>query len=532
MKLALAQINPTVGDLEGNARKIIDHINRAKVGAADLIIFPELALTGYPPEDLLLKPQFIDDNLSWLKGVAAAAKGIAVCLGFVDKRGRKLYNAAAFLADGKIKTIYHKANLPNYSVFDEKRYFAEGDKPAIVNYRGTKIGLLICEDLWVDPGPYLTEARQGARLILNINASPYHCGKVREREKLVRARAKRTGAYVVYVNMVGGQDELVFDGGSMVASPRGKLIAAAGQYREELLFVDLKDGGKVSPWLDDEEEVYNALLLGVKDYVNKNGFSEVVIGLSGGIDSALTLAIAADALGPERVHAIFMPSDYTSRQSCTDAKEAAFRLGAKMETLPIKEPFKRTLSELRPLFKGRPENIAEENLQARIRGNYLMALSNKFGWLVLTTGNKSEMSAGYCTLYGDMAGGYAVLKDVPKTLVYRLVDWRNAQREVIPGSIIDRPPTAELKPNQKDQDTLPEYELLDRIIKEYVEENKSVAEIVKLGCPRETVARVAGMIDRAEYKRRQAPPGPRITSRAFGKDWRLPITNKYKEKVK
>ena len=532
MKLALAQINPIVGDLEGNTRKIIENIDRAKAAAADLVIFPELAVTGYPPDDLLLKPQFIDDNLTRLQTIAASAKGIAVYLGFVDRQGRKLYNAAAFIIDGKIKTVYRKINLPNYAVFDEKRYFSEGKVPAIVGFRGTKIGFLICEDLWVDSGPYLAEARLGAKIIININASPYHRGKAREREKLVKARAKRTGAHVVYVNMVGGQDELVFDGGSMVASPRGKLIAAAGQYCEELLLVDLAEEAVAPPWQDDEEEIYGALLLGVKDYVRKNGFSDAVIGLSGGIDSALTLAIAVDALGKERVHAVFMPSDYTARRSYDDAKEVAGRLGVKMDVLPIKEPLKRMLGELRPLFKGEAENLAEENLQARIRGNYLMALSNKFGWLVLTTGNKSEMSTGYCTLYGDMAGGYAALKDVPKTLVYRLVDWRNAEREVIPGSIIDRPPTAELKPNQRDQDTLPEYELLDRIVDEYVEKNRSIDEIIKLGLPRETVIKVVRMIDRAEYKRRQAPPGPRITARAFGKDWRLPITNHYKEKVK
>ncbi|MFA5183646.1 MAG: NAD+ synthase [Syntrophales bacterium] len=525
MKLALAQINPIVGDLEGNVSKITKKIAEAKAMSADLIVFPELALTGYPPEDLLLKPQFVSANLAALKEVAVAARGPAVYLGFVDRKGPALYNAAAFIVDGKIKTVYHKNNLPNYGVFDEKRYFQAGTRPEVVAYKGLKIGLGICEDLWVEKGPYLAEARSGAKLILNINASPYHLGKVKEREKLVKARAKKTGAHVVYVNSVGGQDELVFDGGSMVASPRGKLIAAAGQYREELLLVDLKDPGPAAGWLDEEEEVYGALVLGVKDYVGKNRFSEVVVGLSGGIDSALTLAIAADALGPDRVHAVFMPSDYTAHQSFVDAKAVADRLGVKMEVLPIKELFKRYLDQLRPQFKGRAENIAEENLQARIRGNYLMALSNKFGWLVLTTGNKSEMSTGYCTLYGDMAGGFAVIKDVPKTMVYRLVDWRNAEREVVPESVINRPPTAELKPNQRDQDTLPPYETLDPIILAYVEENRSVEQIVKLGFDRNIVVKVAGLIDRAEYKRRQAPPGPRITPRAFGKDWRLPITS-------
>ncbi|MCX5725713.1 MAG: NAD+ synthase [Candidatus Saganbacteria bacterium] len=527
MKLALGQIDPTVGDLKSNAKKIIDFILEAKEKNASLVVFPELAVTGYPPEDLVLKPQFITDNLSSLQEIVRNCKAIAAYVGFVDRAGHDLYNAGAFIVDGKIKEIYHKMNLPNYAVFDEKRYFKEGKKVSVVNYQETKIGLGICEDIWAEGGPYLEEAKKGAELIININASPYHVGKIKEREKMLSSRAKATECHVVYVNMVGGQDELVFDGGSMAFDEKGKLIAAAKQYKEELLVFDLQAGGQVDPWLPELSEIYETLLLGIRDYVNKNSFRDVVIGISGGIDSALTLAIAADALGSSRVHAIFMPSDYTAQQSFDDAKKVAENLGVEMTVIPIKEVLSAYLSNLAPHFAGKPANIAEENLQARIRGNYLMALSNKFGWLVLATGNKSETSTGYCTLYGDMAGGFNALKDIPKTLVYKLVGWRNKNKTVIPESIIKRPPTAELKPDQKDQDTLPPYEILDPIINAYVEGNKSFKEIVKLGFSEETVKKVILMIDRSEYKRRQTPPGPRITSRAFGKDWRLPITNHY-----
>jgi len=529
MKLALAQINPTVGALKINAAKIIDLIEEAEHEKADLVIFPELAVTGYPPEDLLLKPQFISENLSCLKDISAKCRGIAAYLGFVNRAGKDLYNAGAFIVDGKVEEIYHKMNLPNYAVFDEKRYFKDGKKCSVVSYKGMKIGLGICEDIWVEKGPYLEEAKKGAKLILNINASPYHVGKIRERERMLGARAKNTRAHVVYVNMVGGQDELVFDGGSMAFDPKGKLIAASDQYREELLFVDLEKDRMKNKWLDELPEIYEALKLGVKDYVEKNGFSDVLIGLSGGIDSALTLAIAVDALGKNRAHAIFMPSEYTSGQSFQDAKQVSLNVGVEMIEIPIKDVFSSYLYTLKPHFKEKPADITEENLQARIRGNYLMALSNKFGWLVLTTGNKSEMSTGYCTLYGDMAGGFAVLKDVPKTLVYRLVGWRNKKGNVIPESVIKRPPTAELKPNQKDQDTLPPYEILDPIMQAYVEGNKSAQQIVAKGFDEAVVKKVISMIDRSEYKRRQAPPGPRITHRAFGKDWRLPITNRYRE---
>jgi NAD+ synthase (glutamine-hydrolysing) len=526
MKIALAQINPTVGALENNAKKIIEYINKAKAQGAELAVFPELAITGYPPEDLLLKPQFISDNLDALKMVVKASKGIGVYVGFVDVEGEALYNAGAFMDNGKIIRIYHKNNLPNYGVFDEKRYFVEGDKPVIVKFKGIKIGLGICEDIWVDEGPYKDEAKGGAKIILNINASPYHVGKINDREKILKKRAISTKAHIIYVNMVGGQDELVFDGGSMVLNSKGKVVARASQYTEEMLVID-ENGGKIIPKLDPLSEIYETLKMGVHDYVGKNKFGGVVIGISGGIDSALTAAIAGDALGKDKVHTVFMPSDFTSPQSHDDSVTVTKNLGIKMDIIPIKEVFSQFLSTLAPNFKGRSPDITEENLQARIRGNILMALSNKFGWLVLSTGNKSEVSTGYCTLYGDMAGGFNILKDIPKVLVYELAKWRNKVKTVIPQSIIDRAPTAELKPDQKDQDTLPPYEILDKIITLYVEENKSVRQIAAKGLDKSVIAKVASMIDRSEYKRRQSAPGIRITSRAFGKDWRLPITNSY-----
>ncbi|OGC33514.1 NAD+ synthase [candidate division WOR-1 bacterium RIFOXYB2_FULL_48_7] len=525
MKLALAQINPTVGALMANTAKIIALIEEARQAQVDLIVFPELAITGYPPEDLLLKPQFIDDNLACLKKIVAKCSGLAVYLGFVDQDKGKLFNAGAFVDQGKIKGVYHKVNLPNYSVFDEKRYFSPGTKPLTVTVKGKKIGLGICEDIWVESGPYA----KGLDLILNINASPFHFGKIRERQTLLSKRAKELKTTIVYVNMVGGQDELVFDGGSMVIDQSGRLQAACDQYREELLIFDLdQDWQDKHAWAGPEAEIYYALVLGVKDYLQKNAFPDAVIGLSGGIDSALTLAIAVDALGQKKVHAVFMPSAYSSLQSRTDALKLATDLGVDWLEIPINKVMDQYLGELAPAFKHKPANIAEENLQARIRGNYLMALSNKHGWLVLTTGNKSEMSTGYCTMYGDMAGGFAVLKDVPKTLVYKLARWRNQHGGVIPQPIIDRPPSAELKPNQLDQDTLPPYDQLDAVMKAYVEENRSPQEIIAAGFPISTVNNVIKMIDQTEYKRRQSPPGPRITPRAFGKDWRLPITNGYK----
>lgn len=524
MKLALAQINPTVGDISGNTQKIFNFISQAKDQGADLVVFPELAVTGYPPEDLLLKPQFISDNLASLKEIIKFSKGIAVYIGFVDRDKKGIYNAGAFIENGRLKKVYRKINLPNYSVFDEKRYFLPGEKPAVIN----KIGLGICEDIWVKGGPYLAEVKLGAKLILNINASPYHEGKIKDRQKLLGKRARESRTPVVYVNMVGGQDELVFDGGSMVFDKQGRLLAAARQYEEELLVCSLDQAPIETAWLDESAEVYEALKLCVKDYVNKNGFRDVCIGVSGGIDSALTMAVAADALGKGRVHAVFMPSKFSSELSRQDARQVAKNLGVEFSEIPIEKVFEEYLINLAPFFSGREANIAEENLQARIRGNTLMALSNKFGWLVLTTGNKSETSTGYCTLYGDMAGGFNVLKDVPKLLVYRLANWRNAERMVIPESTIKRPPTAELKADQTDQDTLPPYEALDPIMQAYVEENLGVKEIVARGYDEETVKKIVSLIDHSEYKRRQAPPGPRISPRAFGKDWRVPITNGYR----
>ena len=530
MKIALAQINPIVGDFGLNSAKIIDLIEEARQEKAELVVFPELCVTGYPPEDLLLKPKFIADNRAALDRITAASKEIAVYAGFVDSERDTLYNAAAFIENGKIKEIYRKMNLPNYGVFDEKRYFREGNESSVVNYKGKKIGLGICEDIWVERGPYEAEVKKGAEIILNINASPYHVGKIKERAALLERRAEQAKAYFVYVNLVGGQDELVFDGGSMVFDPQGELIAACDQFREELLFVDLdRDRLTGWRWLAGPEEIYRALVLGVKDYVTKNGFADAVIGLSGGIDSALTLAVAVEALGKEKVHAVFMPSEYTAEQSFRDAKEVAANLGVELAEIPISDILAGYLAILRPNFKGKPSDSTEENLQARIRGNYLMALSNKFNWLVLATGNKSEMSTGYCTLYGDMAGGLAVIKDVPKTMVYQLAAWLNQQKPVIPEAIIKRAPTAELKPNQTDQDSLPPYDVLDPIMQAYVEENKSIKDIAALGFDVKIVEKVTALIDRAEYKRRQAPPGPRITARAFGKDWRLPITNHFKE---
>lgn len=529
VKIALAQINPTVGDLEGNARKIISFIDRARKQGAGLVVFPELAITGYPPEDLVLKPQFITDNIAALKKIAKAAKGIGVYVGFVDHKGKNIYNAGAFIEDGKIKRVYYKNNLPNYAVFDEKRYFKEGTKTEVVKFKGLKFGLGICEDIWVEKGPYRNEAKAGARMILNINASPYHMGKIGEREAVLKKRAKSTRAYIVYVNMVGGQDELVFDGGSMIVNSKGKVIARAPMFKETLVITNEKGASELAPKLDELPEVYEALLTGIKDYVIKNKFNEVVIGLSGGIDSALTAALAADALGKDKVHTIFMPSQYSAQQSRDDSEKLAKNLGIHLDVIPIKEIFEKYLNDISPYFKGRRADITEENMQARIRAVILMALSNKFGWLLLSTGNKSETSTGYCTLYGDMAGGFNALKDVPKTLVSRLARWRNKKKSDIPQSIIDRAPTAELKPDQTDQDTLPPYYVLDRVINAYVLENKSAAQIVKMGIDRATVTKVISMIDRAEYKRRQSAPGPRITQRAFGKDWRLPITNGYRK---
>lgn len=550
----MAQVNCTVADLDGNCAKILHYVNRAKGCAADIVCFPELSLTGYPPEDLLLKPKFISDNLKKLKELSAAINGITAVVGFVDRKGNEIFNAAAVIYNGKVCGAYHKIHLPNYGVFDEKRYFSAGRDPLVFKLGKVIFGVNICEDIWHKNGPAKEQAELGARLILNINASPYHAGKIREREKIIRSRAKETGALIAYVNLIGGQDELVFDGQSLLVNSEGGIMRRAEPFKEDMLVADLAvaesrprrgkniitivndPGKKTRPLLkrvsvkqlSEEAEVYQALMLGLRDYVFKNGFKKTVIGLSGGIDSALVAAIAADALGKENVTGIFMPSRYSSSDSQEDAALLANNLGINFINVPIEEIYKVYLASLERHFSGTAKNITEENLQARIRGNILMAFSNKFGWLVLTTGNKSEMSTGYATLYGDMAGGFAVIKDVPKVLVYRLAKHRNTLSLVIPERIITKEPTAELKPNQKDSDTLPPYEVLDPILKAYIEEDKDASAIASFGFDKEVVIGVLGMVDKSEYKRRQSPPGIKITPKAFGRDRRMPITNRYK----
>ena len=571
LRIALAQINSTVGDLSGNKRKICSYIKKARKYKADYAVFPELAVTGYPPEDLLLKPQFISDNIDAMNTLIAETKGITVVVGFVD-RNHGLYNAAAVISGKKLIDVYHKRHLPNYGVFDEYRYFRPGKRFPVYDLGGVKTGVNVCEDIWQARGPAKIQALSGAEIIININASPYHMGKLSVREELLSARAQECGAIIVYVNMVGGQDELVFDGGSLIVGTKGNITCRGAQFREELIIADIdirntiqkmKSGNnkelrkllasdehveniKISAALTGgrkpairqkkfirmtrSEEVYNALLTGTRDYVHKNGFSNVVIGMSGGVDSALVTTVAADALGNENIHGLFMPSEYTSQESYDDAYAQAENLGIKVTTIPIDSVLKTYLNILSGSFRGLKPDITEENLQARIRGNILMAFSNKFGWLVLTTGNKSEMSVGYATLYGDMAGGFAVIKDVPKTLVYELCQWRNekAGMDLIPQRVLWKEPTAELRPDQRDTDTLPPYPVLDPVLKAYVEEDLSFDEIIKLDCSVECVKKVVKMVDHAEYKRRQAPPGIKITPRAFGRDRRFPITNRYK----
>jgi len=583
-RMAMVQMNPTVGDLDGNVRRIIGWLREAKKATPDLVAFPELAITGYPPEDLLLKPQFVADNRRALNEVIRACRDCVAVVGYVGQgpltglrqgaaavlsAGRhELYNAAAVIADRKLAMTYAKWYLPNYGVFDESRYFNPGCRLPLVTVKGTVVGVNICEDIWLPEGPTRGQANAGAEVIVNINASPFHVGKSRSREEMLATRARDNRVILTYTNTAGGQDELIFDGHSVVMDYTGEVIARAKGFEEDLLVVDLNveavararaaEGRKAgvsrkgaSPidrivlkggpttrrarlvpstemLADPLDEVYRALTLGVRDYVTKNGFKQVVIGLSGGIDSALTAVIAVDALGADNVLGVFMPSPYTSRESRKDTQELARRLGIELKTLPITPPFKSYLQTLKPAFAGTNVDTTEENLQARIRGNLLMALSNKFGHLVLTTGNKSEMSVGYATLYGDMAGGFAVIKDVPKTMVYELARRRNGVgSEVIPKCILDRAPTAELRPHQKDEDSLPPYPVLDPILKAYVEDDRSVEEMVEMGFDRKTVLRVVGLVDRSEYKRRQAPVGIKITHRGLGKDRRMPITNKY-----
>ncbi|HEX7464141.1 MAG TPA: NAD+ synthase [Actinomycetota bacterium] len=540
VRIALGQLDTTVGDLDGNVTKMASWARRATDSGADVVCFPELAITGYPPEDLVLRPAFVDDNLAALGDLAArSAGGCAVLVGFVDRSGRGLHNAAALLRKGAIEDRYHKVKLPNYGVFDEQRTFVPGKAACTVRLESSAIGISICEDAWQPGPPFDSYERERIPVIVNINGSPYHRHKTFERLEVCRDRARETGAWIVYVNAVGGQDELVFDGGSMVVAPDGALEHHAAMFEEDLLVVDLNEvdvgrpsgsaGSQRPPWPEGPEEVYRALLLGLGDYARKNGFREVVLGLSGGIDSALVAALAADALGPDAVRAFMMPSRFSSAESVEDALEVARRLGIRIEEIRIDSLFDSYLLALEDVFRGTAEGVAEENLQARIRGNLLMAVSNKFGALCLATGNKSEYAVGYATLYGDMAGGFAPIKDVPKTLVYELVLWRNQQDDQgpIPQSVIDKPPSAELRPNQRDTDSLPPYEELDPIVEAFVEEDRSTEEIVARGFDANLVQRIVSMIDRAEYKRRQAPPGVKITPKAFGRDRRVPITNRY-----
>ena len=553
LRIAMAQINCLVGDLEGNFNKIRANIKAAEELGADIVVFPELAVTGYPPEDLLLKPKFVSDNLEYLKKLAKSVRDTAVITGFVDRKGKSLYNSAAVIYRGKVSGVYHKMRLPNYGVFDEERYFEEGDEASVFKFGECLFAVSICEDLWHQGGPIKLQAALGAKLIFNINASVYHAGKIKEREDIIKKQAKLNKVSIAYINLVGGQDELVFDGQSIAVDNKGKLIRRAEAFQEELSVADidvptakaksskriivvtdkipeknkLKLLKKEIKPLEPLAEVYQALVLGLRDYINKNGFKKAVIGLSGGIDSALVAVLAADAIGKENVTGVYMPSRYSSDESEIDAKELAVNLGVEFKVIPIEQMYSAYIDILALHFAGREPNIAEENLQARIRGNILMALSNKFGWLVLTTGNKSEMSTGYATLYGDMAGGFAVIKDVPKTLVYKLSQYRNALCAVIPGRTFIKEPTAELKPNQKDSDTLPVYEKLDPILKAYIEEDKDLEKISSLGFSAEEAARVLRMVDKSEYKRRQSPPGIKITPKAFGRDRRMPITNKY-----
>ncbi|MHB1322860.1 MAG: NAD+ synthase [Coriobacteriia bacterium] len=534
MRIALGQINVTVGDIEGNLTRCLRVVADAQ---ADLVVLPELALTGYPPEDLLVRPDFVERALEALQRFAAAATGPAV-VGCVDRAGGALANAAALIRDGRIEAIYHKRLLPNYGVFDEERYFEPGRKDLIVEVAGERCAITVCEDVWV----HETTARlaaAGARVVVNLSASPFHAGKGSERESMLRARTTDDDIWVVYCNMVGGQDELVFDGRSLVLGPGGTLIARAPAFSEAIVVAEVGERtrhlagrdlehGAIAQAVAGHEELYRALELGLADYVRKNGFTDVVVGISGGIDSALVAALAADALGPDHVHGVLMPGPYSSEGSIEDAASLAANLGIDALTLPIGRPLSAFLDTLEPAFGDRPEDLTEENLQARTRGTLLMALSNKLGWLVLATGNKSEVSVGYSTLYGDMAGGFSPIKDVFKTRVWELARWRNEQKPVIPEETIAKAPSAELRPGQLDQDSLPPYELLDGILAGYVELDRSLDELVAEGFDRSTVERVIRLVDAAEYKRRQAAPGTRVTPKAFGRDRRMPITNRYR----
>jgi NAD+ synthase (glutamine-hydrolysing) len=574
IRVALAQVNPTVGDIEGNTGIILDYIGRARELGSDLVAFPELAITGYPPEDLLLRPHFVRENRRALDRIVESSGGLIVITGFVDTDGSDIYNAAAVMSGGKLIDIYHKTFLPNYGVFDEERYFQSGARCPVLKVGESRVGLNICEDIWYPGGPTKLQALVGdAHLIVNISASPFHAGKSSDRERMLCTRAEDNAVALAYCNLVGGQDELVFDGNSLIISEAGHVLARGRAFAEDMVLSDIAvervfaerlrdprrrrekirvthddslyfvtvDGGlraaaarppvpaRAQETPDEVAEVYLALVTGTRDYVRKNGFDKLYIGLSGGIDSAVAAVIAAEAVGADNVNAVFMPTGYSSSESERDARLLAENLRIHFQVIPIEEAFRGYLNMLAPAFDGLAEDAAEENIQARIRGNILMALSNKFRGLVLSTGNKSEMSVGYSTLYGDMAGGFALLKDVPKTLVYRLADYANRRgpRPVIPDYVITRAPSAELRPDQRDQDTLPPYAVLDVILEAYVERDMSAESIAEMGFAPEIVRWVLERVDAAEYKRRQSPPGIKITARAFGRDRRMPITNKY-----
>jgi NAD+ synthase (glutamine-hydrolysing) len=573
LRIALAQINPTVGDLDGNYKKIIETLNAATAANCHLVAFPELTITGYPPEDLLLRQKFIQDQRAVLDSIIPHVEGITAIVGFVDKH-EYLYNSAAVIQNQKLMAIYHKIQLPNYSVFDEERYFEAGESPLILSLNGIKIGVSICEDIWIPNSVTETQAFVGgADVLLNISASPYSINKGYERTKLMQSRATHTRSIVAYCNLIGGQDELVFDGQSLIVGPNGNVKQLGAAFSEELIFHDIDVDGlrqlrndpvfiehqhnfqapfsaiqhveldniktSASPIkqvknqpLGFEEEVYNALLLGIRDYVHKNGFHKVVFGLSGGIDSALVAALAADALGPENVNCIGMPSHFSSKGSVDDSDQLAQNFGIHFQTFEIRKIYDQFIDMFKETFSGLEPDVTEENLQARIRGDIVMALSNKFNWLALATGNKSEVSVGYCTIYGDMVGGFSPLKDVTKMMVYRLSEYRNyvAGYDIIPQAIIDKAPSAELRPDQKDEDSLPPYDELDSLLELYVEQLKGQDEIVSLGFNKDTTARIARLVNLNEYKRRQAAPGVKITPVAFGKDRRMPITNGYRER--
>ena len=552
----MAQIATVVGDIDGNVDRITTVMEQAAAAGAQVLAVPELAITGYPPEDLLLKKSFVAANLAALDRVAAASGDVLTIVGFVDRGRGKLYNAAALCQNGEVIAKYHKQLLPNYGVFDEDRYFEPGVEHVLIETREAIIGVCVCEDAWFDPGPVIAQGDAGAQIVVNINASPFHKNKLEERMEMLADRARRANAAIAYVNGVGAQDELVFDGGSLVVGPDGTPVARWPQFEECLAVVDVPLGEAkevrasnvtriarslpasspqepeappMTSVLPDEEEVYEALRLCLKRYVDNNGFEKVVVGLSGGIDSTLTAVIAADALGPDAVLGVAMPSEYSSSHSVEDAKELATNLGIEYIEIPIRGPYDAFLEVLEATFGAHEMSLAEENLQARIRGNLLMAISNRYGHLVIATGNKSEMACGYATLYGDMAGGFALLKDVFKTEVYALSHYRNAVGAVIPERVLTKAPSAELRPDQKDSDSLPPYEELDPILEAYIERDASIEDIVASGHDPETVAKVVTLVDRAEYKRRQAPPGPKVTTKAFGRDRRLPITNRWRE---